>query len=140
MFNKLIIKKRKKQRFSTLSRNLHWDVHFFKGSKYVNIAACFLAVNNEMVLFIFIEQGQDKIPPPHQVRSTQSRPGLCPGSALQQEQGRPRQGVRMSSCYCWHYQQCRCQNQTLDQTLTTCKLPSLASSPHLQRDPVLLYC
>ena len=31
-----------------LSRNIHWDVHFFEGSKYVNIAACFLAVNNEM--------------------------------------------------------------------------------------------
>ena len=28
---------------------------FFEGSKYVNTAACFLAVNNEMVLFIFIE-------------------------------------------------------------------------------------
>ena len=49
------IKKRKKERFSTLSRNIHWEVHFFEGSKYVNIVACFLAVNNEMVLFIFIE-------------------------------------------------------------------------------------
>ena len=55
MFNKLKIKKRKKERFSTLSRNIHWEVHFFEGSKYVNIAACFLAVNNEMVPFIFIE-------------------------------------------------------------------------------------
>ena len=54
MFNK-DQEKRKKERFSTLSRNIHWEVHFFEGSKYVNIAACFLAVNNEMVLFIFIE-------------------------------------------------------------------------------------
>ena len=28
---------------------------FFESSKYVNLAACFLAVINEMVLFIFIE-------------------------------------------------------------------------------------
>ena len=55
MFNKLKIKKRKKEGFSTFSRNIHWEVHFFEGSKCVNIAACFLAVNNEMVLFIFIE-------------------------------------------------------------------------------------
>ena len=27
----------------------------FQGSKYVNIAACFLAIINEMVRFIFIE-------------------------------------------------------------------------------------
>ena len=76
---------------------------FFEGSKYTNIAARFLAVNNEMVPFIFIEYGQDKIPPPHQVRSSQSRPGLFSGSALQQEQGSTRQGLRMSGCYGWHY-------------------------------------
>ena len=28
---------------------------FLEGSKHVNIDECFLAVNNEMVLFIFIE-------------------------------------------------------------------------------------
>ena len=55
MFNKLIIKKRKKQRFSTLSRNIDSEVHFFEGSKYVNIAACFFFFFYEMVLFIFIE-------------------------------------------------------------------------------------
>ena len=101
MFNK-DQEKIKKERFSTFSRNIHWEVHSFQGSKYVNLAACFLAVNNEMVLFIFIELGQDKIPPPHQVRSAQSRPGLCTGPALQQEQGRPSQGLRVSCCYCWH--------------------------------------
>ena len=69
-------KERKKERFSTLSRNIHWDVHFFECSKYVNIASCFLAINNEMVLFIFIDLGQDKIPLPHQVRRGKSRPGL----------------------------------------------------------------
>ena len=46
----------------------------FNGNKYDSL--CYLA---------FSGMGQDKIPPPHQVRSTKSRPGLCACSALQVE-------------------------------------------------------
>ena len=86
----------------------------------------------------FRGMGQDKIPPPHQVRSTESRPGLCGGSALKVEQGSDRPSVLLSLCYCcewWH------QRQNVD-PMNPCELRFLCSfSSHCsQKVPSLHYC
>ena len=86
----------------------------------------------------FRGMGQDKIPPPHQVRSTESRPGLCGGSALKVEQGSDRPSVLLSLCYCcewWH------QRQNVD-PMNPCELRFLCifSSHCSQKVPSLHYC
>ena len=69
---------------------------------------------NSLCCLAFSGMGWDKIHPPHQVRSTQSRPGLSAGSALQVEQGRSSPSMLWSRRYCRRYQQCRHYRQTLD--------------------------
>ena len=56
-----------------------------------------------MFMYIFIEYGQDKILQPHQVRKPECQPGLFYGSALQLEQSKTLQGVRMRTYHCWHH-------------------------------------
>ena len=101
----------------------------------VELSSCYLA---------FRGMGQDKIPPPHQVRSNDvSRSGLCcPCRSLNLEQGSKRPRLLLRSFFCFLQHEWRDPDQTLDHYILPFQLPFLRflASPCSQMVPALHYC
>ena len=84
----------------------------------VEPSSCFLA---------FSGMGQDKIPPPHQVRNAVQAPsGLCACPSLKLEQSSTRPSLHLSTWYSRHQDKWRGQHQTLDHNMYPCQLPFLS--------------
>ena len=85
---------------------------------------------------------QDKIPPPHQVRSTVQVPlGLC-ACPLKLEQSSTCPRLLLSHAYPWHQDKWRGHYQTLDHNVNACKLPFFffLASPWSQTVPAFQNC
>ena len=87
-------------------------------SLLVELSSCYLA---------FSGMGQDKIPPPHQVRrSLYSRPGLPTRPSLKMEQSSIRSSMRMTSRQWRRQDKWKGPDQTLDQYLKPWRWPSVS--------------
>ena len=100
----------------------------------VELSSCYLA---------FRGMGEEKIPPPHQVRkSFQTPSGLsCPCPSLNLEQGSTRPRLLLRSFFCFLQHEWRDPDQILDHYIHPCQLPFLRfrASPCSQMVPALHY-
>ena len=90
----LLLKKKEKKERET-KKELIGSLGYIKciPSLLVELSSCYLA---------FSGMGQDKIPPPHQVRrSLYARPGLPTRPSLKLEESSTRSSKRMTAKQCW---------------------------------------
>ena len=114
----ILIKKRKEKKERKTKKVLIGSLGKCIASLSVELSSCYL---------LFSGMCQDKIPPPDQVRSTQSRPGPWAGPALQVEQSSTCPSLLLSPWYSRHQDEWRGHYQTLDHNMNPCELPFVSS-------------